>query len=36
MFDVCLCLGCGDVGEEWFVALNRVWKDGVVLCLYEL
>ena len=31
MLDV--CLGCGGVGGEW--ARGRVWKGGVVLCLYE-
>ena len=39
MLDVCLCSGCGcvgSVGKEWVVAWNKVWKGGVVLCLWEL
>ena len=36
VLEVCLCLGLGCVGGEWVVDLNRVWKSGVVLCLYEL
>ena len=36
MLDVCLCFGCGGVGEEWVGGLDQGLKGWVVLCLCEL
>ena len=38
VLDECLCFGCDGVrgvGGEWVGAWTRVWRGGVVLCLYE-
>ena len=35
-WDMCLCFGCGGVGESGWPAFARVCEGGVVLCLCVL
>ena len=36
VLDVCLCLGCGGVSDEWVGALDHGLRRGVVICLCEM